>query len=79
VWRRGDQVRLFTRRGYDWSDRYPLIAAAAAALAVDATIDGDAVTAAVRGAGAKHIAERSPNLGQMSDAEFREYKSQFGV
>jgi ATP-dependent DNA ligase len=26
-------VRLFTRRGYDWTDRYPLIRAAVAALA----------------------------------------------
>jgi ATP-dependent DNA ligase len=26
------RVRLFTRRGYDWSDRYPLIAKAVAAL-----------------------------------------------
>jgi ATP-dependent DNA ligase len=22
-----DQVRLFTRRGYDWTERYPAIAA----------------------------------------------------
>jgi len=43
VCRRGDRVRLFTRRGYDWTDRYPLIANAAAALACDATIDGEAV------------------------------------
>jgi bifunctional non-homologous end joining protein LigD len=26
VRRVGDQVRLFTRRGYDWSHRYPAIA-----------------------------------------------------
>ena len=43
VCRRGDRVRLFTRRGYDWTDRYPLIANAAATLACDATIDGEAV------------------------------------
>ncbi|HWY88016.1 MAG TPA: hypothetical protein VNX28_14890 [Gemmataceae bacterium] len=37
-------VRLFTRRGYDWSERYPLIAKAVAALrASSATIDGEAV------------------------------------
>jgi ATP-dependent DNA ligase len=23
--RHGDRVRLFTRRGYNWADRYPLI------------------------------------------------------
>jgi bifunctional non-homologous end joining protein LigD len=37
--RRGDRVRLFTRRGYDWTDRHPLVAAAAETLACDATID----------------------------------------
>ncbi len=26
----GDRVRLFTRRGFDWTDRYPLAAAARA-------------------------------------------------
>jgi len=36
-------VRLFTRRGYDWTDRYPLMRIAAEALPVDATIDGEAV------------------------------------
>jgi ATP-dependent DNA ligase len=36
-------LRLFTRRGYDWTDRYPLIVAAADALACDATIDGEVV------------------------------------
>jgi ATP-dependent DNA ligase len=25
VWRDGDRVRLFTRRGFDWTDRYPRI------------------------------------------------------
>jgi bifunctional non-homologous end joining protein LigD len=38
------RVRLFTRLGYDWTDRYPLIANAVAALrATSATIDGEAV------------------------------------
>jgi hypothetical protein len=32
VCRRGGRARLFTRRGYDWFDRYPLIRAAAEAL-----------------------------------------------
>jgi bifunctional non-homologous end joining protein LigD len=32
VRRDGVIVRLFTRRGYDWTDRYPAIAAAAAKL-----------------------------------------------
>src|SRR5258708_36142642 len=37
------RVRLFTRRGYDWSDRYPRIVEAVVALpASSATIDGEA-------------------------------------
>jgi hypothetical protein len=43
VWKRGDCVRLFTRRGFDWTERYRLIAAAVAALSADATIDGEAM------------------------------------
>jgi bifunctional non-homologous end joining protein LigD len=42
--RHGDRVRLFTRRGFDWSNRYPRIVTAMAALKVaSATIDGEAV------------------------------------
>jgi bifunctional non-homologous end joining protein LigD len=44
VRRDGDAVRLFTRRGYDWSARYPAIAATAAKLkARSFTLDGEAV------------------------------------
>jgi bifunctional non-homologous end joining protein LigD len=43
ICRRGDRVRLFTRRGYDWTDRYPLIVTAAGLLPTDATIDGEVV------------------------------------
>jgi hypothetical protein len=43
VRRDGDTVRLFTRRGYDWTDRYPAIARAAAKLrAKSFTLDGEA-------------------------------------
>ena len=42
VRRDGDTVRLFTRRGYDWSDRYPAIAAAAKLWARSFTLDGEA-------------------------------------
>jgi ATP-dependent DNA ligase len=42
--KRGDRVRLFTRNGFDWTDRYPRISAAVAALrTASATIDGEAV------------------------------------
>ena len=41
--RDGGAVRLFTRRGYDWTERYPAIAAAAAKLrAKSFTVDGEA-------------------------------------
>jgi bifunctional non-homologous end joining protein LigD len=44
VRRDGETVRLFTRRGYDWTVRYPAIAAAGAKLkAKSFTLDGEAV------------------------------------
>jgi bifunctional non-homologous end joining protein LigD len=44
VRREGDVVRLFTRRGYDWSGRYPAIAVTATLLrAKSFTLDGEAV------------------------------------
>jgi bifunctional non-homologous end joining protein LigD len=44
VRREGDTVRLFTRRGYDWTARYPAIAVTAGKLrATSFTIDGEAV------------------------------------
>ena len=44
VRRQGDVVRLFTRRGYDRSDRYPAIAVTATLLrARSFTLDGEAV------------------------------------
>jgi bifunctional non-homologous end joining protein LigD len=44
VRRVGDQVRLFTRRGYDWSGRYPAIAVTTTLLrAKSFTLDGEAV------------------------------------
>ena len=42
--RTGDRVRLITRNGYNWADRYPWIVQAARALKVrSAMIDGEAV------------------------------------
>jgi bifunctional non-homologous end joining protein LigD len=44
VRREGGAVRLFTRRGYDWSGRYPSIAVTAMLLrAKSFTLDGEAV------------------------------------
>jgi bifunctional non-homologous end joining protein LigD len=44
VHREGKRVRLLTRRGYDWSDRYPLIVQAARRLRrTSFVIDGEAV------------------------------------
>jgi bifunctional non-homologous end joining protein LigD len=44
VRRDGEAVRLFTRRGYDWTARYPAIAGTAAQLrARSFTLDGEAV------------------------------------
>jgi bifunctional non-homologous end joining protein LigD len=50
VRRDGETVRLFTRRGYDWTDRYPAIANAAAKLkARSFTLDGEVVVAGADG------------------------------
>jgi bifunctional non-homologous end joining protein LigD len=46
----GPAVRLFTRRGYGWTERYPAIAAAAAKLrARSFTLDGEAVVCGLDG------------------------------
>ena len=43
VRRDGEAVRLFTRRGYDWSTRYPAIAVTAMLLRANSfTLDGEA-------------------------------------
>ena len=48
--RHGAAVRLFTRRGHDWTDRYPTIASAAAKLrARSFTLDGEAVVCGLDG------------------------------
>jgi bifunctional non-homologous end joining protein LigD len=47
VHKRDGRVRLFTRRGFGWSERYPCIWKAVAALrTASATIDGEAVCGA---------------------------------
>jgi len=50
VRREGNAVRLFTRRGHDWTDRYPAIAAVAAKLrAKSFTLDGEAAVSGADG------------------------------
>ncbi len=43
VQRDGKRVRLFTRNGHDWSDRYPRIVEAALRNRNSTLIDGEAV------------------------------------
>src|SRR5262245_30299882 len=44
AWRQGERVRVWTRNGHDWTDRYGLIAKAIAALDVHSClIDGEAI------------------------------------
>ena len=44
VWRDGERVRLFTRRGFDWTERYPWITHSARKLRASRfLIDGEAV------------------------------------
>ena len=50
VHREGKRVRLFTRNGHDWSDRYPLIVEAALRIRVSSfVLDGEAVLLGVDG------------------------------
>jgi bifunctional non-homologous end joining protein LigD len=53
VRRDGGTVRLFTRRGYDWTDRYPAIAGTAAILRLSRarsfTLDGEVVVTGADG------------------------------
>jgi len=66
VRRDGVIVRLFTRRGYDWTDRYPAIAAAAAKLkARSFTLDGEVV---VCGADGVAMFDALHRRGRVNDA-----------
>jgi bifunctional non-homologous end joining protein LigD len=48
--RDGDRLRVFTRRGHDWTDRVPAIAEALRALRVtSATLDGEGVVCDAKG------------------------------
>jgi len=50
VHREGKRVRLFTRNGHDWSDRYPLIVEAALRVRIGSfVLDGEAVLLGVHG------------------------------
>jgi len=50
VSRDGDRVRLFTRNGYDWTSRYPLIVEAARRIRMTQfVLDGEAVLLGVDG------------------------------
>jgi ATP-dependent DNA ligase len=69
VRRDGDTVRLFTRRGYDWTDRYPAIAGTAAILRLSRarsfTLDGEAV---VTGADGVAVFDALHRRGRVTDA-----------
>ena len=50
VHREGKRVRLFTRNGHDWTDRYPLIVEAALRIRIGSfVLDGEAVMLGVDG------------------------------
>ena len=64
VRREGARVRCFTRRGYDWADRFPAIVEAALRLkATSFLIDGEAVIARDEAAGLPCAAEQAPGRG----------------
>jgi bifunctional non-homologous end joining protein LigD len=64
--RDGATVRLFTRRGYDWSERHPAITSAAAKIrALSFTLDGEAVVCGTDGVAVFDALHRR---GRVSDA-----------
>src|SRR5271169_195751 len=75
VRRNGVTVRLFTRRGYDWTDRYPAIADAAAKLkARSFTLDGEAVVCGADGVAmfdALHRRQNDDRHARSADAALR--------
>lgn len=67
----GNRVRLLTRRGYDWTDRYGWVVEAAAKLkASSLTIDGELVCV-----GADGIADFATLHGRCNDADAFVYGS----
>jgi len=61
VQRDGKRVRLFTRNGHDWSDRYPLIREAALRNRNNSfVIDGEAVLLGVDGIRIERVAGHAP-------------------
>jgi bifunctional non-homologous end joining protein LigD len=69
VHREGKRVRLLTRRGYDWSDRYPLIVQAALRLRKTSfVVDGEAVVLRPDG-----ISDFDALHGRKRNAEVRLY------
>jgi bifunctional non-homologous end joining protein LigD len=57
-----DRVRLYTRRGYDWTDRYPAVTGAGAALKADsAMIDGELVCLNANGVSCFHTLHSRTN------------------
>jgi bifunctional non-homologous end joining protein LigD len=66
VRRDGARVRLFTRRGYDWTERFSAITAAADALrATSFTLDGEAVVAGPDGVAAFDQLHGRRRLGEV--------------
>jgi bifunctional non-homologous end joining protein LigD len=65
VRRDGDVVRRFTRKGYDWSDRYPAIAVTAMKLrAASFTLDGEAVVCGADGVAIFDTLHRRGTVGE---------------
>ena len=76
--RNGDRVRVFSRRGHDWTVRVPRIAKALAALPVKSlTLDGEGVVCREDGAGRRSrrqsgkaaiASDRETNFGRSTES-----------
>jgi bifunctional non-homologous end joining protein LigD len=69
VRREGDAVRLFTRRGYDWTDRYPAMAATAGMIRLSRArsfaLDGEAVRTSADGVATTGVPRALPTIDDM--------------
>jgi ATP-dependent DNA ligase len=65
VWRDGERVRLFTRRGFDWTDRHPWVSHSGRRLRVGRSlIDGEAVVCGEDGVSDfEHLHSREHDAG----------------
>lgn len=70
---RGGKARLMTRRGNDWTDRFPAVAGAAARLAKTAVLDGELVVFTPEGTTSFQALQNALSSGRAADLVFQAF------